>query len=87
MKREKNNPRRWINYQDHPNVHRIVLTRLQNGVTLDQAHEIFMRFFVRNQSAPAVATEMRIDYKTTCDILYGVVWPQAYKQWSSDPFN
>ena len=55
--------------------------RQQQGVTLLQAHDVFRRYGVQLQSAPTVATQTGIEYKTVCDILYGKVWPQARQQW------
>lgn len=53
----------------------------KQGVTLDQAHEVFRRYFEQNQAVPTVATEMKIDYKLACDIIDGKVWPQARQRW------
>jgi hypothetical protein len=53
----------------------------QQGVSLEQAHEVFRRFCGQLQAAPTVSAETGIAYETVCDILGGKVWPQARQQW------
>jgi len=53
----------------------------QEGVTLNQAHEVLQRYFEQNQAVPTVAAEMGIEYKLACDIMDGKVWPQARQRW------
>ena len=65
---------------------RVVRQERQNGITLDEAHEVFSRYFEQSQAAPTVATEMAVEYKTVCNILGGKIWPQARQQWMDRVF-
>jgi hypothetical protein len=62
-------------------VGRIAGRERHHGVTLDQAHEVFSRYFEQNQAVPTVAAEMGIEYKTACDVMDGKAWPQARQRW------
>ena len=53
----------------------------REGVTYDQAMEVFARYFERYQAAPTVAHQMGIPFKTACRVLDGHVWPAARQYW------
>lgn len=62
-------------------IRRATIPRLERGVSLDQAHEVFRRYFEQNQAVPTIAAEMGVDYRLACDIMDGKVWPQARERW------
>jgi hypothetical protein len=64
-------------------VGRIATGEIRQGVTLEQAHDVFRRFNELLQAAPTVAAETGIEYETVCGILGGRIWPQARQQWVS----
>ena len=64
-------------------VGRIATGETRQGVTLEQAHDVFRRFNELLQAAPTVAAETGIEYETVCGILGGRIWPQARQQWVS----
>lgn len=62
-------------------LHALKVSRLEEGVTLEQAQAVCERYFWKNQAAPTIAHEMQLDHKLVCRILDGKVWPAALQYW------